>query len=89
MSETTEQRGLRKERVGKVVSDKMTSTVVVQIERMFAHPLYRKYVKRRKNYYAHDEGDTCKVGDIVRIVETRPLSKLKRWRVKEIIERAK
>lgn len=88
-SDQSAKRGLRKERVGKVVSDKMASTVVVSIERVFSHPLYRKYVKRRKHYYAHDEGNACKIGDVVRIVETRPLSKLKRWRVAEILERAK
>lgn len=84
-----EKRGLRKERVGKVISDKMNSTAVVQVERTFAHPLYKKYIKRSKSYYAHDEKNRCKVGDTVRIVETRPISKLKRWRVAAILERAK
>ncbi len=88
MEKTTE-RGQRKERVGKVTSDKMAKTVVVRIERQFSHPLYKKYVTRGKNYYAHDEENRCHVGDTVKIVESRPLSKLKRWRVSAILERAK
>ena len=82
-------RGQRKERVGKVISDKMNKTIVVEIERVFSHPLYKKYITRGKNFYAHDEENRCKVGDTVRIVETRPLSKTKRWRVAAILERAK
>ncbi len=88
MSETNK-RGLAKERVGEVVSDKMNKTVVVSVERQFAHPLYKKYVRRTKNYYAHDEKNDCHVGDTVRIVETRPLSRTKRWRVAEVLRRAK
>lgn len=88
MSETSN-RGLVKERVGEVVSDKMDKTIVVSVERQFSHPLYKKYVRRTKNYYAHDEKNDCHVGDTVRIVETRPLSKTKRWRVAEVLRRAK
>ncbi|MEN3046561.1 MAG: 30S ribosomal protein S17 [Candidatus Hydrothermales bacterium] len=78
----------RKERIGIVVSDKMDKTVVVLIERRVRHPLYKKEIKKRKKFYAHDEKNECRVGDKVKIVETRPLSKLKRWRVVEIIERS-
>jgi small subunit ribosomal protein S17 len=77
----------RKVRVGVVVSDKAAKTVTVQVERRFAHPLYGKQVAKTKKYLAHDENDEFRVGDTVRIVETRPLSKLKRWRVAELIER--
>jgi small subunit ribosomal protein S17 len=78
----------RKVRVGTVVSDKMQKTVVVQVERMAKHPLYGKPVLRRKKFMAHDEGNECRIGDKVRIEETRPLSCRKCWRVAEIIERA-
>jgi small subunit ribosomal protein S17 len=81
--------GRRKTRVGTVVSDKMNKTVVVMVERRYAHPLYGKQVTRSKKYHAHDENNEYHIGDTVRIVETRPLSKLKRWRVVEVIERAK
>jgi len=77
----------RKSRVGIVVSDKADKTVTVQIERRFAHPLYGKQVAQTKKYHAHDENNEFQMGDKVRIVETRPLSKLKRWRVAELIER--
>ena len=79
----------RKTRVGKVVSDKMDKTVVVIIEDRVAHPLYGKIVKRTYRLKAHDEMNECGVGDIVRVMETRPLSKDKRWRVVEIVEKAK
>lgn len=82
-------RGSRKVRVGTVVSDKPEKTVVVAVERRVAHPLYGKQVVRRKKYHAHDEENAAREGDRVRIMETRPLSKLKRWRVLEIVERAK
>jgi small subunit ribosomal protein S17 len=82
-------RGMRKARVGTVVSDKMQKTVVVAIERRFPHPLYGKMVTRTKRVKAHDEENAAKVGDRVRIMETRPLSKQKRWRVVEIVERAR
>lgn len=85
----TDERGRRKTRVGTVVSDKMQKTVVVSVERRYAHPLYGKQVTRSKKYHAHDETNDSHVGDKVRITETRPLSKLKRWRVSEIVERAK
>ena len=84
-----EERGRRKTRVGVVVSDKSDKTVVVKVERRFAHPLYGKQVTRSKKYHAHDEQNDYHVGDTVRITETRPLSKLKRWRVSELIERAR
>ena len=82
-------RGARKTRVGTVVSDKMQKTVVVAIERRFPHPLYGKMVTRTKRLKAHDEENAAKVGDRVRVMETRPLSKQKRWRVVEIVERAR
>ena len=79
----------RKVRVGKVVSDKMDKTVVVAIEDRVAHPLYKKIVGRTYKLKAHDEANTCGVGDVVKVMETRPLSKDKRWRVVEIVEKAK
>ena len=79
----------RKVRVGKVISDKMDKTVVVGIEDRVAHPLYKKIVGRTYKLKAHDEENTCGVGDIVKVMETRPLSKDKRWRVVEIVEKAK
>lgn len=85
----SEERGRRKTRVGTVVSDKMERTVVVLVERQHSHPLYGKQVKRSKKYHANDENNEYRTGDVVRIMETRPLSKLKRWRVTEVIERAK
>lgn len=78
-----------KEFVGKVVSNKMDKTVVVAVERKFPHPLYGKQVKKTKKFYAHDEENKCNEGDIVRIRESRPLSKLKRWVVVEIIQSSK
>ena len=81
--------GKRKEFIGTVVSDKMDKTVVVMVERLVQHPLYGKYIKRRKKYMAHDEKNECRIGDKVLIVETRPLSKRKRWVVKQILEKAK
>ena len=94
MAEMTNQeqsaaRGARKSRTGLVVSDKMQKTVVVAIERRVPHPVYGKMVTRTKRLKAHDEENSAKVGDTVRIVETRPLSKDKRWRVVEIVERAR
>lgn len=83
------ERGKRKVRVGRIVSDKMEKTAVVAVEEFVSHPLYGKAVKRTKKFKAHDENNECKIGDKVRIMETRPLSKDKRWRVAEIIERAK
>jgi small subunit ribosomal protein S17 len=87
---TVEQdRGRRKTRIGTVVSDKGDKTVVIAVERRYAHPLYGKQVTRTTKYHAHDENNEYHVGDSVRIMETRPLSKLKRWRVVDLIERAK
>lgn len=85
-SEGTE-RARRKSRTGVVTSDKQQKTVTVSVERRFPHPLYGKQVKRTKKYHAHDETNEYRVGDTVRIVETRPLSRTKRWRVVELIER--
>jgi small subunit ribosomal protein S17 len=82
-------RNLRKTRVGKVVSDKMDKTVVVAVVDNVKHPLYNKIVKRTRKLKVHDEENTCKIGDRVRVMETRPLSKDKRWRLVEVIERAK
>lgn len=82
-------RGLRKVRVGKVTSDKMDKTIVVSIESSVKHPLYKKFVKRTYKLKAHDENNDCKIGDKVKVMETRPLSKDKRWRLVEIIERAR
>ena len=79
----------RKTRVGKVVSDKMQKTVVVTVEDRVAHPIYKKIIKRTYRLKAHDEKNECGVGDVVKVMETRPLSKDKRWRVVEIVEKAK
>ncbi|WP_027622226.1 30S ribosomal protein S17 [Acetivibrio clariflavus] len=84
-----QKRGLRKTRVGKVTSDKMDKTIVVSIETSVKHPIYKKFIKRTYKLKAHDENNECKVGDIVKVMETRPLSRDKRWRLVEIIERAK
>ena len=89
MTNATTDRGARKTRIGRVVSDKMQKTVVVAIERRVPHPVYGKMVTRTKKLKAHDEENTAKNGDLVRIAETRPLSKDKRWRLVEIVERAK
>ena len=83
------ERNLRKTRVGKVVSDKMDKTIVVSIEDNVKHPLYKKIVKRTYKLKAHDENNECNIGDRVKVMETRPLSKDKRWRLVEIIEKAK
>ncbi|MGD8359917.1 MAG: 30S ribosomal protein S17 [Gemmatimonadota bacterium] len=80
-------RSNRKTRIGLVVSDRADKTVTVRVERRFSHPLYGKQVAKTKKYHAHDEENQYRVGDTVRIVETRPLSKMKRWRVAELIER--
>src|SRR5579859_5380098 len=92
MTETTNQaataaRGHRKERVGEVISNKMTKTIVVRVERRFPHPRYKKVVTGYSKFYAHDEKSEAKVGDKVRIRETRPLSKLKNWRLVEVVEK--
>jgi small subunit ribosomal protein S17 len=79
----SEERGLRKTRVGIVVSDQMDKSVIVEVTRTVQHPVYNKYVRRRTRFMAHDEENACKNGDKVRIVETRPMSRRKRWRVQE------
>ncbi len=84
-----EKRNLRKERIGIVVSNKMDKSIAVNVERQLKHPMYGKFVKKSKKFIAHDEKNECNIGDTVRIMETRPLSKNKNWRLVEIIERAK
>ncbi|MFA0815813.1 MAG: 30S ribosomal protein S17 [Anaerofustis sp.] len=84
-----EERANRKVRVGKVVSDKADKSIVVAVETMVNHPLYKKRVKRTTRFMAHDEQNQCGIGDTVKIMETRPLSKNKRWRLVEIVEKAK
>lgn len=84
-----EERNLRKERTGLVVSNKMDKTISVKVERRLKHPIYGKFVKRSKKFHAHDEQNECNIGDVVTIMETRPLSKLKRWRLVTINQRAK
>jgi small subunit ribosomal protein S17 len=81
-------RGTKRQVVGTVVSDKMDKTVVVMVERLVKHRLYHKYIRRRAKFAAHDEGNSCQVGDKVMITESRPLSKTKKWRVSKIIEKA-
>jgi len=81
-------RGIRKTMVGTVVSDRMDKTRVVVVQRLVKHPLYLKYIRKRTRYKVHDEKNACHLGDRVLLVETRPLSREKRWRVKEILERA-
>lgn len=82
-------RNLRKERIGKVVSDKMQKSIVVTVERKVKHPIYGKFIKKTTRFMAHDENGDAHVGDTVKIMETRPISKLKRWRLIEVIEKAK
>ncbi|MEN9331271.1 MAG: 30S ribosomal protein S17 [Bacteroidota bacterium] len=84
-----EERALRKERIGIVTSTKMDKSIVVSVERREKHPKYGKFIKKTKKFMAHDDKNECGVGDTVRIMETRPLSKLKRWRMVEILEKAK
>jgi small subunit ribosomal protein S17 len=88
-SRSAPSRGDRKTRVGRVISNKMDQTVVVQVERMARHSLYSKTMRKRRRLYAHDAENTCRIGDTVRIVETRPMSKLKRWRVVDVVERSR
>jgi small subunit ribosomal protein S17 len=84
----TEERGKRKTLTGVVASDKMDKTIVVMVNRLIRHPVYKKYIRKRTKVKAHDEKNQCHVGDKVLLVETRPLSKEKRWRVREVLERA-
>ena len=81
-------RGIKRQLVGTVVSDKMEKTAVVQVERLVKHPLYKKYIRRRNKFAAHDNDNRCNIGDKVLITESRPISKLKRWRITDIIEKA-
>jgi len=81
-------RGMKRQLVGMVVSDKMDKTVTVQVERLVKHRLYKKYIKRRNTFAAHDEDNSCRIGDKVLITESRPLSRMKRWRISEIVEKA-
>jgi small subunit ribosomal protein S17 len=83
------QRNKRKVRTGKVISDRMQKTIVVAVERLLQHPRYKRIVKRTSKLYAHDENNECKIGDKVKVMETRPLSKLKRWRVVSVLEKAR
>jgi small subunit ribosomal protein S17 len=84
-----EERNERKERIGKVVSNKMQKTITVAVDRKVKHPIYGKFVNRTSKFKAHDEQNTAGIGDVVRIMETRPISKDKRWRLVEIVEKAK
>jgi len=89
MSENTEKaRGNRQAKVGVVVSNKMNKTVIVEVEKTVTHRLYHRYQKRTSRFYAHDEANACQIGDQVRLVSTRPLSRLKRWRVDEVVKKA-
>ena len=85
----TETRNLRKTRIGVVTSNKMTKTITVAVERKVKHPIYGKFVKKTTKFHAHDEKNEASIGDVVRIMETRPLSKTKRWRLVEIVEKVK
>src|ERR1700751_374969 len=87
MAETEAKTALKNEKVGKVVSTKMQKTIVVEVSRRVPHPLYKRIIGKRKKFYAHDEEGTAKLGDQVRIVESRPLSKLKRWALVEVVRR--
>lgn len=89
MESTTQVRNLRKERIGRVITDKMDKSIVVAVERKVKHPIYGKYMKKTSKFMAHDEQNQAGIGDTVRIMETRPLSKRKRWRLIEILEKAK
>jgi len=80
--------GFKNEKVGQVVSTKMQKTIVVEVSRRVPHPLYKRIINKRKKFYAHDEDGTARLGDVVRIIECRPLSKLKRWRLEEVVRRA-
>jgi len=83
------ERNLRKTRIGVVKSNKMAKTITVSVERKVKHPIYGKFVKKTSSFHAHDEKNECTIGDVVRIMESRPLSKTKRWRLVEVVEKAK
>ena len=85
----TESRNLRKTRIGVVTSNKMTKTITVAVERKVKHPIYGKFVKKTTGFHAHDEKNECSIGDVVKIMESRPLSKTKRWRLVEVVEKVK
>lgn len=89
MAETTTKQSRRATKIGQVVSTKMSKTIVVEVIMKKAHPLYKRVIAKNKKFYAHDESNTARVGDYVEIEETRPMSKLKRWRLKNILQRAK
>lgn len=84
-----EERNLRKERTGRVISDKMDKSIVVSVQRKVKHPIYGKFIRKSTRFMAHDEKNECGIGDTVKIMETRPLSKRKRWRLVEVLEKAK
>ena len=86
---TTQERNLRKTRIGVVTSNKMTKTITVAVERKVKHPIYGKFVKKTTKFHAHDEKNEATIGDVVRIMETRPMSKTKRWRLVEVVEKVK
>ncbi|MGA2271385.1 MAG: 30S ribosomal protein S17 [Bryobacteraceae bacterium] len=88
MAEQQARQGFKNEKIGQVVSTRMQKTIVVEVSRRVPHPLYKRIIGKRKKFYAHDEEGSAKMGDVVRIVECRPLSKLKRWRLAEVIRRA-
>ena len=88
MAEAQAQQGIKNEKIGQVVSTRMQKTIVVEVSRRVPHPLYKRIIAKRKRFYAHDEEGMARLGDVVRIVECRPLSKLKRWRLAEVIRRA-
>src|ERR1700722_8584370 len=88
MAEETKSKANKNEKIGEVVSTKMTKTIVVEVSRRVPHPLYKRIIGKRKKFYAHDEEGTAKLGDVVRIIECRPLSKLKHWRLGEVVRRA-
>ncbi len=88
MTSSSDKRKQRKIRTGVVISNKMDKTVVVEVSRTVIHPVYKKYVRRRKRFMAHDEGNRCRIGDQVMIVETKPLSRHKNWRVRKIVKEA-
>lgn len=88
MAEQQATQGIKNEKVGEVVSAKMAKTIVVEVSRRVPHPLYKRIIAKRKRFYAHDEENSAKLGDVVRIVESRPLSKLKRWQLAEVVRRA-
>ena len=88
-TQSTETRNLRKDRIGVVTSNKMTKTITVAVERKVKHPIYGKFIKKTTRFHAHDEKNEASIGDVVRIMETRPMSKTKRWRLVEVIEKVK